>query len=320
METQCLLQLPPLDSTLGAAYIAATLYGVTNLQTYSYYERNNDTGLLRALVFILWALDTLHLVLISHTMYFYTVTNFNDPLAIIRVTWSIMAHVAVTGVSDFLVRGVFAYRVYRFSGQRTWLLATIIIPTFVVFGFSIAFTVRGWQLGTYTELWQISWVLYTAFGAGVVVDTVVAIALCILLSQRKTGIRKTDSIVRSLMLYSINTGALTSICALAVLITYATMPMNFVFIAFYFVLPKLYFNSLLATLNARERLRDTSTNTAGVVSIPLSSLEFSTRPMLSNTTSGHHNTTSLLEIEVQKTVDRRTDSLTDIRMPENSWK
>ncbi|PSR82060.1 hypothetical protein PHLCEN_2v6130 [Hermanssonia centrifuga] len=66
------------------------------------------------------------------------------------------------------------------------------------------------------------------------------------------------------------------------------MPNNFVFIAFYFILPKrkdlhrscffqklisfcaVFLNSLLATLNAREKLRDHSTATGGVVSIPLS--------------------------------------------------
>lgn len=67
---------------------------------------------------------------------------------------------------------------------------------------------------------------------------------------------------------------------------YATMPDNFVFIAFYFVLPKrtcapqhcylklsfilhiVFLNSLLATLNARRSLRLASMG--GLVSIPLS--------------------------------------------------
>ncbi|KAI0821119.1 hypothetical protein BC629DRAFT_1587432 [Irpex lacteus] len=328
MEAPCMpIALPPLDSTLGAAYVgnvvAAVLYGITNLQTYSYFERNRDPISLKIIIFILWVLDTLHLLLISHTLYFYTVTNFSNIFTAEKVTWSIMTHVAVTGISDFLVRMVFASRVYRFSGYKKWLLATIIVPSFVVFGehpcFSIAFTIRGWQIGTYDGLFEISWILYTAFGAGVFVDGAIAISLCVLLVQRKTGIRRTDSMVRSLMLYSINTGALTSICALAVLITYATMPRNFVFIAFYFVLPKLFLNSLLATLNAREKLRANGSDKSGLVSIPLTSLEFSTRPMLAHSVS-RHNGTSLLEIEIQKTVDRRTDSMAELHSPESSWK
>ncbi|KAI0090670.1 hypothetical protein BDY19DRAFT_992098 [Irpex rosettiformis] len=355
MEAPCLpVTLPLLDDTLGAAFVgniaAAVLYGVTNLQIYTYFERNNDGLLLRIMILILWALDTLHLILISHTLYFYTVTHFGSIFIAAKVTWSIMTHVSVTGVSDFLVRLIFASRVYRFSGHKKWLLVTIIVPTFVVFGFSIAFTVRGWQIGTYDGLFEISWILYTAFGAGVFVDGTIAISLCILLAQRRTGIRRTDSMVRSLMLYSINTGALTRLnsnvtqhlCArcfdngkitqqlqrhVVKLIRpyggfpaqYATMPANFVFIAFYFVLPKLFLNSLLATLNARQKLRSNGTDSSGVISIPLTSIEFSTRPMLPRQ-STRQTGTSLLEIEIQKTVDKRTDSMADLHSPESSWK
>ncbi|KIP06934.1 hypothetical protein PHLGIDRAFT_441751 [Phlebiopsis gigantea 11061_1 CR5-6] len=39
-------------------------------------------------------------------------------------------------------------------------------------------------------------------------------------------------------------------------IQYATMPHNFIFIAFAMVLPKLFLNSLLALLNSRDVMRD----------------------------------------------------------------
>ncbi|KAI0336997.1 hypothetical protein BDW22DRAFT_1040348 [Trametopsis cervina] len=287
MAAPCLpIQLPPLDNKLGAAFIgtimASILYGVTNLQTYRYFDINNDGILLRSLVSILWVLDTLHLLLIAHTLYHYMVTNFSNPLVITTVTWSIMLHVAITGVSDFLIRGIFAYRVYRLSGRNKWLTSAIIATALLVLGTSITFSVRGWQLGAYADFTHISWVLYTAFGAGVVADSTIAIALCIFLARHRTSIKRTNSIVRSLMLYSINTGALTSICALTVLITYSVMPDNFVFIALYFALPKLFLNSLLATLNARQKLRDGGTGSSNLLSIPLSGVEFTTGPILSS--------------------------------------
>lgn len=58
------------------------------------------------------------------------------------------------------------------------------------------------------------------------------------------------------MLYGINTGALTSLCEVACLIAYVTMPNNLIFIAIFFVLPKLLLNALLATLNARVSLQE----------------------------------------------------------------
>ncbi|KAI0360705.1 hypothetical protein OH77DRAFT_1493124 [Trametes cingulata] len=102
-------------------------------------------------------------------------------------------------------------------------------------------------------------ILYISLGAGVVADILIAAAMCVLLVQRRTGF--------------------SSLCALLCLISYATMPSNFVFIAFYFVLPKLFLNSLLATLNARRPLREAS---ASMVSIPLS---VTTTPPMSESVS-----------------------------------
>jgi len=66
------------------------------------------------------------------------------------------------------------------------------------------------------------------------------------------------------MLYSINTGVLTSLFALLCLLLFAALPVysKFAFIAIYFVLPKLLLNSFLATLNARQSLRQTANSIA----------------------------------------------------------
>lgn len=305
MSTLC-IPIPALhlDSTLGAAYIgnivAAILFGVTNLQTYIYFERNQDALLLRFLIFLLWVLDGLHLALISHTMYFYTVTNFNNPLQMAHVTWSIMAHIAVTGVSDVIVRSIFAYRVWRVSQEKWWLVVAIQVPSLVTFAGSIIFPSKALKIGTYAGFEEISWDLYMSFGAGVMADLVIAISLCTILFRRRTGIRRTDSMVRAVMVYTINTGALTSLCAIIVLVTYATMPGNFVFICFYFLLPKLFLNSLLATLNAREKLRRGGTNSNGLVSIPLTSVVSS-----SHTTSKSTGTPAQSRGDESKALQKR---------------
>jgi len=79
--------------------------------------------------------------------------------------------------------------------------------------------------------------------------------LCYFLRQSRTGFQRTDNLITTLMLYAINTGLLTSICATIAVIAFATMPVNFVWLAFFWCLGKFYVNSLLATLNSREALR-----------------------------------------------------------------
>ncbi|KAJ3478870.1 hypothetical protein NLI96_g9457 [Meripilus lineatus] len=117
-----------------------------------------------------------------------------------------------------------------------------------------------------------------------------------------SGERFSESLINKLMAYSINTGALTSICAIVCLIVYASMPNSFVFLAFYFVLPKLCLNSLLATLNARNALK-TSLGSKAILSLP------SYRPPMqswnkSPLTSGSESDDQTLQIAVETTTEK----------------
>lgn len=77
------------------------------------------------------------------------------------------------------------------------------------------------------------------------------------------------------MIFSVNTGLLTSVCACMSLITILALPDTFVYITFFFIIGRrefsivgtlliashtdewtVYTNSLMATLNARKGLRD----------------------------------------------------------------
>ncbi|KAF9062694.1 hypothetical protein BDP27DRAFT_1451609 [Rhodocollybia butyracea] len=86
-------------------------------------------------------------------------------------------------------------------------------------------------------------------------DILIAGILSFLLQKSKTG---SDSMLNTLTLYAVNTGMLTSLCAVASLIVAA--PNTFIYIAFFFCMGRLYTNSLLATLNARKSIRDRGDN------------------------------------------------------------
>ncbi|KAH9896846.1 hypothetical protein C8Q73DRAFT_429397 [Cubamyces lactineus] len=311
-----------LNDTLGAVFLgniaAACFYGITLLQTWIYYGRNgSDRVYLKVLVFILWALDSLHLALITHAVYVYAVTDFTNLLALEMPIWSILIQVAVTGISDLLVRGIFCQRVWRLSNRNWPLMIAIVVTTLTVFGGSIAFAVKGFSLPDYFALSGISDILYISLGVGVVADILIAASMCVLLAKRRTGFAKTDSMVRVLILYSVNTGALTSLCALVCLITYATMPDNFIFIGVYFVLPKLFLNSLLATLNARRPLREAGSGP--MVSIPISTTSNS---RMSHYSPGAREDQMGLQIQVHTSTELKTDPqphIGDVEVREKAW-
>ncbi|KAF8968560.1 hypothetical protein BDZ97DRAFT_1727027 [Flammula alnicola] len=207
-------------------------------------------------------LDTIHLAFTSHGLYFYLVTSFGDFEVLLGPTWTILAQVYVTNLSDLIVRGFFAMRVSVLCGRRKtlgFILPLVItILSLVVFSFGCGFASKSFILRTYARMNEASAMLYASFGAAVVADTTIAVSLCTLLIRSRTGFKETDSIVTKLMAFSINTGLLTSIAAIACFVTYAIWPQRFIFLGIYFALSKLYVNSLLASLNARSALRGNS--------------------------------------------------------------
>lgn len=62
---------------------------------------------------------------------------------------------------------------------------------------------------TFDRSYEASVYLYINFVTAVVVDSTIAISLCFLLFHSRTGVKKTDTILKILMAFSINTGLLT---------------------------------------------------------------------------------------------------------------
>ncbi|GLB40665.1 hypothetical protein LshimejAT787_0805360 [Lyophyllum shimeji] len=263
-----------LDSKLGAAFlgnlVAGIFYGLTCMQSYTYFRSKKDRPCFRMVILLLWFLDTLQLALVTHGLYFYLVSSFGNILALLTPTWSFISQIYVTCASDIIVRCIFGCRVWRLVGRSKVLAACIAAVSVLTLGTGFAFATKiSTDKLRFGGFGTISHFLYIALGSGVAVDLLIAVSLCWSLSKSRTGFKKTDSIVNTLMMYAINTGLLTTICAAACFITYAVWPHEFTFIAIYFSLPKLYLNSLLATLNSRDTL---SGNISRVSDIPLSSI------------------------------------------------
>ncbi|TDL20307.1 hypothetical protein BD410DRAFT_377107 [Rickenella mellea] len=269
------------DTTLGALLIGAlacaSLYGITLIQTVIYFQRYpKDTPYLKTMVVVLWALDTFDYYLTSHGIYWYTVTNFANPLAAARPAWSLFIHVAVTSISNFIVRSLFTRRVWKLSNGNILLTVAIVVISTADLTIGLLITAKAYPVKSLLGLRPLVPLFYANFASGVLADLHVAISLCYFLWKSKTGFRRTDSLIATLVIYTVNTGMITALDASAGLITYAVMPYNEIFVAFYLVLSKLYLNSYLASLNARDALRGALEND-GILSVHLSNIEPSPR-------------------------------------------
>ncbi|KAL4244634.1 hypothetical protein ABKN59_009174 [Abortiporus biennis] len=284
--------LPKLDNTLGAMFIgvviAAILYGVTCVQTYVYFTEGmrRDRWILRSLVAILWILDTLDLIFVSHLVYFFTITNYANPKALSGVPWSVAGFNIVANLNDVIIRGILIDRIWKVS-KNIYLAVGLWVANLAVSAFSLASAIRIVQIGNLQKLDGIKWLFYIVYTSIASIDTVIAVVLCMILWKKRTGFTRTDSQIHMLMRYSIHTGALTSVVAIAILIIFAAMPHNFIYIAIFLALPKLYLNALLAILNARDSLKNKQDSSSALSAVQLSGIKVTTTT-INDQTQPHH--------------------------------
>ncbi|VDC05156.1 unnamed protein product [Peniophora sp. CBMAI 1063] len=266
-----------LDETLGAFYIGvvvgAALWGVSCLQTWIYYTSYPDDPVyMKLLVFVIWALDTLHQALVSHGVYIYLITNFANLAILNTVVWSVLAEVVVNALTAFIVQLFLTYRVYKLSQKNYWLTIPCVCLSLGQFIGFMVYSGKAYA-GNFTTFEQVLTLKNLDISLNVVTaatDVAIAGTLTYLLHKSRTGFRKTDTIVKKLIIFVVNTGLLTSINALCSLITYSARPDTFLYICFFFVMGRLYSNSLLATLNARRGISEQSRNDShSLQSIPM---------------------------------------------------
>jgi hypothetical protein len=151
-------------------------------------------------------------------------------------------------------------RVWRLSDRNPWFITAIIpliLGEFVCVATYVALTL---QLRTFTELEKLKSLSILVNALGAAGDVLIAVALCILLHRSRTGFQRSDTMINKLIVFAVNTGVLTSLCAIASLISITVAGDTFLYIAFFFCLGRLYTNCLLANLNARKKIRDAGDN------------------------------------------------------------
>ncbi|KAK0458046.1 uncharacterized protein EV420DRAFT_1643390 [Desarmillaria tabescens] len=258
--------LPSFDTTLGAILIGFALscaaFGAILVQTFHYFTRfPSDRLAYKIIVVVLLVLELLDEFFIGHTLYFYTILNFANVLVVLRasMTWSFIMQQLLGSICGTVVRVCFALRVWRFSKHNWFITTSLMLLNSGVLGTAIAFSVKAFALPSVFAVAGLRVLGTVALGLGVVTDVSTAAALCYFLNRFRTGHARSDTLVNGLVIYAINTGAVTSLISTATLTLYNVMPDNLIFIAAYFLLSKLYAISFLAALNTRKVVRGRGT-------------------------------------------------------------
>ncbi|KAJ7745367.1 hypothetical protein B0H16DRAFT_1558616 [Mycena metata] len=248
-----------LNTTFGALEIgilvALFLSGMVTVQVLSYYRRYwSDSWVLKCVVSIAWILDLGHSVAICHTLYTVTVTQFGQPESLLIPPLSLDTAILLSGFIGPLEQGWFTYRLYRLTKRvpLPLLCMSLALARFVgIIGLS-TIALHAYPITEYNE--RAGWLIEAIVIVSAALDTILVSALCYYLSSwRLDKSRVLHKLVNQIMTWTVETGVMTIFGALGLLISFLTMKDNYVYVGFFVVVPKLFANSLLLSVNAREQ-------------------------------------------------------------------
>lgn len=82
------------------------------------------------------------------------------------------------------------------------------------------------------------WATTTGLISAAIADILIAVCMVYLLRSRRTVFAHSRNLINRLVMYSVETGLLTSVWAIIVVVTFLTMSGNLVSVGFLFILPK----------------------------------------------------------------------------------
>ncbi|KAJ7347621.1 hypothetical protein DFH08DRAFT_868344 [Mycena albidolilacea] len=215
--------MAPLHSSNGPMLIGVLVstffQGVLSVQAYIYYENFPEDPLsLKALVAFVWTLDFVHLVLISHAMYYYLVTNWGNVAALGLTTIEFDLHLVFLSVATFTCQAYFLHRVWRFTNRNkllTGILATGCISTLVLDLVLAAQTIAGRYSPKITPISKRESI--AVFSTGGANDLAIALVLCWYMQRRKSEFDRTKFILTRIIRFTVSTSLVTSLLALGTL-------------------------------------------------------------------------------------------------------
>ncbi|KAI0325104.1 hypothetical protein GY45DRAFT_1261525 [Cubamyces sp. BRFM 1775] len=254
----------PAEAIIGGLLIemffAFILYGITTLQTFIYFQKYpGDRFSLKALVATVWILETVHTAFCMEFIYAYLIEGFGNYEGFLDVNWGIGVTVVASSGIALCVQGYYTWRVWVVSGNS--FIWTIIIGTFALLRVGeipasavLSYEYPNWETFRSTKKSLVT--ISGGLGSAALVDMLVALTLTFYLKRgRHTWHKESNSMVNRILLYAVNTGAITGTASLLCVLLFAVKKSSLVFLGLVMVQGKLYANSLLGSLNARSHIR-----------------------------------------------------------------
>jgi len=248
-------------STYGAVllgcFIAVSLSGVLALQACIYYRLYpKDRVSNKIMVAVVWTLDATHTCLICSSAWKYLIANYGNVSYQGHVPITVALSIGVTAFVTLIAHLFYARRLLRLSNNNWFVIGPLLLLVIGRVGAGLVTTVELGRLQNFpafTAKYKPVFTLGLALSS--LADVIITFGMCFYLQESRHGLGTLDKVIGSIIVYTVNNGAITCVSTIASMICWLTMPHNLIFMALHFAISKMYANSLLATLNTRRALR-----------------------------------------------------------------
>ncbi|TFK84685.1 hypothetical protein K466DRAFT_601803 [Polyporus arcularius HHB13444] len=255
-----------------------TLQGVLTIQCtfyHTWFPRDN-LGL-KCLVYGILIYEWVQTGLITAVAFDNFVYGYGSITALTAFHNSWFSVTVMSAIASCVVQSFFAWRIY-IIGRSKLLTAVIVTISFCQMAVGVA---GGVMLNVVdpsaSEASAVTPVIASWLAGAAAVDVVIAVSMTILLLRAKSGLRKSNDLIDKLIRLGIETGTVTAAVAILDLIFFTVLSNTLLHECPALILPKLYSNSLLVSLNNRVFMqRNKDSNTITVDSYPMTGTQLST--------------------------------------------
>ncbi|KAJ8078157.1 hypothetical protein PM082_000363 [Marasmius tenuissimus] len=233
-------------------FLSTILYGITLIQIVIYFQRTNrDPAYIKYFVLYLLVAETVCAALFFVMIYEPLVLKSGKPE--IQITSPFLLR------TDGPITALIATPVQLFMAWRIKIISRSVLLSVAISILSLCSLAGGIWLGVSVaqkpnfqdfELFRAApgtW-LVTAAAA----DVLIAASLVYFLVKRKTTIVSTNHQIDRIIRLTVQTGTITAVAALTVAVVFLSSPHTTIFFIWDLCLSKLYSNSVLSSLNARQ--------------------------------------------------------------------
>ncbi|KAK0465910.1 uncharacterized protein EV420DRAFT_1636472 [Desarmillaria tabescens] len=247
----------PFGGVVVSIFISFLLLGAMFLQVYIYFDRYpKDNIWLKVFVIVLFTLDVLNSVFVLMWIYNLLIDNFGNPSHLPKVTdWTATTDPLLGGIMAGMVQGFFAWRIWVLT-KNYFYLGVIVLCTLTSFAGSMATSIIclliadsvDWN-GLRNEMGVpvLVWLIPAALG-----DLVITVIIATYLQRAKGSIKRTNRILNRITRLTMQNGKSHTLPWPAPRGLMFDCQGGLTIFGVIFILPKLYTNSALSSLNARQ--------------------------------------------------------------------